>query len=57
MSLLLNIILVGVVIFIGIETCKFGWLVTKQSYKLREQPKVEMIFKRKSDDNGKDNKN
>jgi len=57
MSILLNIILVGMVIFILIETCKFKWLVTKKMYKLMEKPKVEMIFKRKSNDNGKDNEN
>jgi hypothetical protein len=55
MSILLNIILVGVVIFIVIESWKFEWVVIKKVSKLMENPKVEMIFKRKSADNGKDN--
>ena len=54
MSILLNIILVGVVIFIVIESWKFEWVVIKKISKLMEKPKVEMIFKRKSGDNGKD---
>jgi len=54
MSILLNIILVGVVIFIVIESWKFEWVVIKKVSKLMEKPKVEMIFKRKSDGNGED---
>jgi hypothetical protein len=55
MSVLLNIILVGVVIFIVIESWKFEWVVIKKISKLMEKSKVEMIFLKKADDNGKDN--
>jgi len=35
-------------VFMVIELCKAKWLLLKRMDRLREKPKVEMIFKRPS---------
>ena len=49
MSTFVNIILIGVMIFVLIETFRFGLLVTKKRYELMEKPKVKVIYKKQLD--------
>jgi len=55
MSTFINIILIGVMIFVLIETFRFGWLVTKQRYELMEKPKVKVIYKKQLDEKTENN--
>jgi len=52
-SLCINLLLAGVIVFMVIELCKAKLLLMETMDRLREKPKVEMIFKRPSAEAGK----